>query len=91
MNTYASLNAPLPDVLHGAARLHVALARMEGLPISTRGWSFNGLVDGIVHSGCASDPGVRQSRALGVMLDTLDAVCEIGPAAVDYLLLWRVK
>lgn len=47
-NIYADLSMPLAEVLHGAARLHVALARMDKLPISTRGWTYNDLVGAVL-------------------------------------------
>lgn len=84
-NTYSSLLTPLSETLHGAARLHVALGRMEGARISTRAWSYNELVTGILSlSGCV-DPSVRLARCLAVLFDTLDAMPEIGAEAVKYL------
>lgn len=79
-NSYADFDADPADVLHGAARLHVALGRMDDTGISTRGWTYNDLVRGILFLGDA---------CLEVLFDTLDAIVEIGPAAVEYLNQWE--
>ena len=47
-NTYADIEAPLEQVLHGAARLHVELARNSGASLTTRGWTYNELVSCVV-------------------------------------------
>ena len=88
MNSYASLFTPLSEVLHGMARLHVELGRMDGHPITTRGWTYNGLVDGCVGIGSHHNPETEQMRAIYTLFDTLDAICEIGCNAVDYLCIW---
>ena len=91
MQTYAQIGTPVADVLHGAARLHVALGRMDGSGISTRGWTYNRLVNGVVGSGWHFDATVRQKRGLDVLFDTLNAICEIGEDAVAYLEIWKHK
>ena len=85
-NYYADINVDLPTMLHGAARLHVHLGRMDKANISTRGWTYNDLVNGVVGLSCEPDPAVRQHRCLLCLFDTLDAMTEIGPRAVSYLL-----
>jgi hypothetical protein len=70
-------------MLHGLARLHVALGRMEGAGVSTRGWSYNGLVDGVLALSLP-DSG-HEARSIATLFDTLDGVAEIGPAAVEHL------
>lgn len=78
-NTYS--DAPLADALHGAARLHVHLGRMDGENISTRGWTYNDLVSGVI--GLSTDGDMH--RCLACLFDTLDAMTEIGANAVAYL------
>lgn len=84
-NSYANLDAPLEEVLHGSARLHVHLGRCDEAGITTRGWSYNQLVSGIVALNGQDDPGCAQRCAIETLWDTLDGVCEIGPRAVLYL------
>ena len=72
-------------MLHGAARLHVALARNSGTSLTTRGWTYNGLVSGVVGLATEDDAALVQRRCLEAMWDTLDGACDIGAAAVDYL------
>lgn len=84
-NTYADLSAPLREVLHGSARLHVALGRMDGAGVTTRGWSFNDLVDAVIALSEPTDAAMHQARCIAVLWDTLDGVCDIGAAAVLYL------
>jgi hypothetical protein len=85
-NSYADTEVPASEVLHGAARLHVALGRMDGAGIATRGWSYNELVSGVLRLAADSDgPEVYLHRCLDTLLDTLDDITEIGPGAVQYL------
>lgn len=84
-NIYADIDEDLSKVLHGAARLHVALGRMDGVGISTRGWSYNDLVDGILKLNCSEYSDVRQMRCIDTLFDTLDAIVEIGASSVTYL------
>jgi len=74
---------PFHKTLHGIARLQVHLARMEEAPISTRGWSYNDLVNWSIGIGGG------EQAALRTLLDALDGVCEIGSNAVDYLKIWQ--
>lgn len=72
----------LERYLHDMARLHVALARMDGDPITTRGWTYNALVTAAIISAICP-----QKTAWPVISDTLDAMTEIGgPKAVGYLI-----
>ncbi len=84
-NTYADIDTDLSSMLHGVARLHVALGRMDDTGISTRGWTYNELVDGILAINGTQDPAVKMYRCIDVLFDTLDALIEIGPRAVSYL------
>jgi hypothetical protein len=84
-NTYADIDTDLSSLLHVAARLHVTLGRMDNVNISTRGWSYNDLVDGIVYINSTEDLALKQYRCLMCLFDTLDAMTEIGPRAVSYL------
>lgn len=84
-NTYADIDTDLSSMLHGVARLHVALGRMDDTGISTRGWTYNELVDGILAINGTQDPAVKMYRCIAVLFDTLDALIEIGPRAVSYL------
>lgn len=84
-NTYADIDVDLSSMLHGAARLHVALGRMDDVGISTRGWSYNDLVDGILNINSTDDPALKQYCCLMCLFDTLDALTEIGARAVHYL------
>lgn len=86
VDTYADISTPLPDVLHGAARLHVALGRADKTGVSTRGWTYNDLVAGVIGLSCIEDLALEQSRSLETPFDTLEGVCEIGPRAVAYLM-----
>ena len=95
-NSYADIDTNLSEMLHGAARLHVHLGRMDNVNITTRGWTYNDLVDGIL--GLSSDSPdqrdvwlnmdyqmVKQYRSIDCLFDTLDAITEIGARAVTYL------
>lgn len=84
-NSYAEIGTDLSSLLHGVARLHVALGRMSDAGITTRGWSYNELVDGILNLNSSEDLFVKQYYCLGALFDTLDAIIEIGPRAVSYL------
>lgn len=84
-NSYADIEADLSEMLHGASRLHVTLGRMDKSGITTRGWTYNQLVDGILVLSSTEDNFVKQTRCLEVLFDTLDAIIEIGPNAVSYL------
>lgn len=84
-NAYAHLDAPIEHTLHGAARLHIHLGRMDGENISTRGWTFNELVSGIVGLTHHKDAAASQYRAIATLFDTLDAMLEIGGRAVAHL------
>lgn len=84
-NIYADLDEDITKVLHGVARLHVALGRMDDVGISTRGWSYNDLVNGVVELNSSKDPAVKQMRCIDTLFDTLDAIVEIGAGAVAYL------
>lgn len=84
-NTYADIDADISSLLHGVARLHVALGRMGEVGISTRGWSYNELVNGIVAINADKDVVVKQYKCLDCLFDTLDALIELGPRAVSYL------
>lgn len=85
MNSYAEIGCDLEKMLHGAARLHVHLGRTNNENISTRGWSYNDLVNGILIIGDSPDPFIQQMRALDTLFDTLDAFTDIGSNAVSYL------
>lgn len=85
MNSYADIDADLSSMLHGTARLHVSLGRMDNVGISTRGWSYNELVDGILAINGTEDPAVKMHRCIECLFDTLDALIELGPRAVSYL------
>lgn len=86
INTYADLNEDFEKILHGVARLHVSLGRMDNEKISTRGWSYNNLVDYIILlSEGIDEDNVKQIRCIEILFDTLIAICEIGPNAVEYL------
>ena len=54
-NTYANLDVDLEKLLHGVARLHVHLGRMDNENISTRGWTYNDLVTGIMNFTMVND------------------------------------
>ena len=84
-NTYADIEIPLEQVLHGAARLHVELARNSGASLTTRGWTYNELVSCVVVLATGDDEALMQRRCLETLWDTLDGACDIGAAAVDYL------
>ena len=84
-NTYAEIGVDLHSMLHGIARLHVSLGRMDNKGITTRGWSYNELVDGILNLNSTEDLFVKQYKCIDVLFDTLDAIIEIGPRAVSYL------
>lgn len=84
-NTYADIGTDLSELLHGAARLHVNLGRMSNIGITTRGWSYNDLVNGILNINSTEDLALKQYRCLNVLFDTLDAIVEIGPRAVSHL------
>jgi len=92
-NIYAEQNTDLSEMLHGVARLHVHLGRMDQVNITTRGWTYNDLVNGIIGMSNGSDdrvspedyPAVRLERCISVLFDTLDAITEIGSNAVTYL------
>jgi hypothetical protein len=91
-NTYADIDTDVSKLLHGVARLHVALGRMSDVGITTRGWTYNELVDGIVDVNCDEDPAVRMYKCIDCLFDTLDAIVEIGPRGVQYLHdLMRIK
>lgn len=85
MNYYADIDYDLEKILHGAARMQVHLARMDNEDISTRGWTYNELVDGIIKMNCEKDKFIRQMRAMDTLFDTLTGIIEIGPNAVKYL------
>jgi hypothetical protein len=84
-NTYADIDTDLSKLLHEVARLHVHLGRMSNVGITTRGWSYNELVDGVLGINCTEDIAMKQYRCMQVLFDTLDAIIEIGPRAVSYL------
>lgn len=84
-NYYAEPGTDLEKMLHGASRLHVSLGRMDEENISTRGWKFNELVDGILAMNSTDDEMIRQDRSIKTLFDTLDAMTEIGPNAIFYL------
>lgn len=84
-NTYAETNISLHEVLHGAARLHVHLARRDGENISTRGWSYNDLVNGVISIGRHECAAFAQTAGIETLFDTLDAMTEIRVNAVHYL------
>ena len=84
-NTYADIDTDLSKLLHEVARLHVHLGRMSNVGITTRGWSYNELVDGVLGINSTEDIAVKQYRCLQVLFDTLDAIIDIGPRAVSYL------
>ena len=81
-NTYADIEIPLEQVLHGAARLHVELARNSGASLTTRGWTYNELVSCVVVLATGDDEALMQRRCLETLWDTLDGACDIGAAAV---------
>ncbi len=84
-NTYANIDTDLSKLLHEVARLHVHLGRMSNVGITTRGWSYNELVDGVLGINSTEDIAMKQYRCMQVLFDTLDAIIEIGPRAVSYL------
>lgn len=84
-NSYADVDCDLNSLLHGIARLHVALGRMETSGISTRGWSYNDLVNGILSINVTKDISIKQERCIDCLFDTLEGIIEIGPNAVSYL------
>jgi len=88
MNSYADVYCDLEKMLHGSARLHVALGRMDDVGISTRGWSYNELVTGILNINSTNDEFTKMHYCLDTLFDTLDAIIEIGPNAVKYLNQW---
>ena len=84
-NTYADIDTDLSKMLHGAARLHVALGKMSNVGITTRGWTYNELVDGIVGINSDNDTAVKMYKCIECLFDTLDSIIEIGPRGVHYL------
>jgi len=87
MNTYADPDVDLEKMLHGVARLHVHLGRMDESGISTRGWTYNNLVNGILlWSSEHVDSVVRMNRAIDTLFDTLEGIIEIGPNAINHLI-----
>lgn len=70
-------------MLHGTARLHVALGRMNDTGISTRGWTYNELVDGILAINNTQDPVIKMYRCIDCLL--IHVLIEIDPRAVSYL------
>ena len=84
-NTYADIDTDLSKLLHEVARLHVHLGRMSNVGITTRGWYYNELVDGVLGINSTEDIAMKQYRCMHVLFDTLDAIIEIGPRAVSYL------
>lgn len=85
MNSYADIDTDLSSMLHGVARLHVSLGRMDNVGISTRGWSYNELVDGVLAINGTEDRAVKMCRCIDCLFDTLDSLIELGPKAVSYL------
>lgn len=86
-NYYADPAVDLEKMLHGVARLHVNLGRMDNENITTRGWSYNDLVSSLLKISSEDvDPMIRQYRLLGTLFDTLEAMTEIGNSAVDQLI-----
>lgn len=85
MNSYAEIGTDLEKLLHGAARLHIHLGRQSGENISTRGWSYNDLISGVLAINGETDEFVCQMRSVDTLFDTLDAMTEIGSDAVSYL------
>lgn len=91
-NIYADIETDISELLHGVARLHVALGRMSDVGITTRGWSYNELVDGIIGVNHDKDPAVKIYKCIDCLFDTLDAIVEIGPSGVQHLHdLMRIK
>lgn len=85
-NSYCEIDTNLEKLLHGVARLHVALARMDNRNITTRGWTYNQLVDSIIAINSPSeDYSVTLNRCMDTLFDTLEAMEEIGKNAVLYL------
>jgi hypothetical protein len=84
-NYYADLDCDLEKLLHGVARLHVHLGRKDKENISTRGWSYNDLITGVLDINSTLCIDMKQFRAVLTLFDTLDAMTEIGPRAVSYL------
>jgi hypothetical protein len=84
-NTYADIDVDLSSMLHGAVRLHVSLGRMDETGISTRGWTYNEMIDGILAINSTEDPAVKMHRSISCLFDTLDGLVEIGPRAVYHL------
>ena len=85
LNTYADIDTDLSKLLHEVARLHIHLGRMSNVGITTRGWTYNELVDGILGINCTEDRAVKMDACRSVLFDTLGAIIEIGPRAVSYL------
>jgi hypothetical protein len=82
---YADKSCNLEKMLHGAARLHVRLGKMDGENVTTRGWTYNDLVDGIMIVSNTDDPVLNVCQSIQTLFDTLDGITEIGPNAVSYL------
>lgn len=78
---YADENCDVEKMLHGAARLHIYLGRMDNENVSTRGWSYNELVSGIIMSSNFKDI----HKLIDVLFDTFEALTEIGSNSVKYL------
>jgi hypothetical protein len=64
MNSYADIDTDLSSMLHGVARLHVSLGRMDKIGISTRGWTYNELVDGVLSINGTEDPAVKMHNCI---------------------------
>lgn len=72
--------------MHSVARLHISLGRMDKEKISTRGWSYNNLINSIILlTEKIEDDNIKQLCLIEILFDTLNAICEIGPNAVEYL------
>ena len=85
LNSYADIDADLSKLIHEVARLHVHLGRMANIGITTRGWSYNDLVDGVISINGTEDVAVKQQRCISTLFDTLDGIIDIGARAVYYL------
>lgn len=84
-NSYSDIDTDIEKLLHEVARLHVHLGRMANENISTRGWTYNELVSGILALSCHDDMAVKQFVCIDVLFDTFDAYIEIGKDAIKYL------